>query len=185
MCLLVHTYPCTFLACVDWRIILAGAWPHEPLLFYSRTCIASVRSSKGFHLPLPRLPVLIILCLANPPSAAGCDVRVLQLKLLVCTVRMRLRCGPPMCACWQDDGLSMGDMETILDSFQGQSLDFFGALRSATYDNQIRSWIKGIVKGDIDADGANLQELSRRLINRCAANTQYWTGTELPSDTMT
>ena len=74
-----------------------------------------------------------------------------------------------MCACLQDDGLSMGDMETILDSFQGQSLDFFGALRSATYDNQIRSWIKGIVKGDIDADGANLQELSRRLINRCAA----------------
>lgn len=68
----------------------------------------------------------------------------------------------------QDDGLSMGDMELILDSFKGQSLDFFGAMRSATYDNQIRDWIKEIVEDDINAEGANLQELSRRLINRCA-----------------
>ncbi len=68
----------------------------------------------------------------------------------------------------QDDGLSMGDMELILDSFKGQSLDFFGAMRSATYDNQIRDWIKEIVKDDINAEGANLQELSRRLINRRA-----------------
>ena len=68
--------------------------------------------------------------------------------------------------CLQDDGLSTADMATVLDTFRGQSLDFFGALRSATYDNQIRSWIKEIVKGDIDADGAAMQELSRRLINR-------------------
>ena len=68
----------------------------------------------------------------------------------------------------QDDGLSMGDMELMLDSFKGQSLDFFGAMRSATYDNQIRDWIKDIVEDDISAEGANLQELSRRLINRCA-----------------
>ena len=68
--------------------------------------------------------------------------------------------------CLQDDGLSTADMATVLNAFQGQSLDFFGALRSATYDNQIRSWIKEIVKGDIDADGAAMQELSRRLINR-------------------
>jgi hypothetical protein len=71
----------------------------------------------------------------------------------------------------------MADMEIILDSFQGQSLDFFGALRSATYDNQIRGWIKDIVKGDIHIDGANLQELSRRLINRCAALIHYATFT--------
>ncbi|CAL5221664.1 g3892 [Coccomyxa viridis] len=67
---------------------------------------------------------------------------------------------------YKDDGLSMGDMELILDSFKGQSLDFFGAMRSATYDNQIRDWIKEIVEDDINAEGANLQELSRRLINR-------------------
>lgn len=76
--------------------------------------------------------------------------------------------GQAGCCCLQDDGLSMGDMGVILDSFPGQSLDFFGALRSATYDNQIRAWIKEIIKGDIDADGAAMQELSRRLINRCA-----------------
>ena len=64
----------------------------------------------------------------------------------------------------------MADMGLILDSFRGQSLDFFGAMRSATYDNQIREWIESIVEGDIDADDANLKELSRRLINRCAAN---------------
>ena len=68
----------------------------------------------------------------------------------------------------QDDGLSMADMELMLDSFKGQPLDFFGAMRSATYDNQIRDWIKEIVEDDIDADGANLQELTRRLINRRA-----------------
>ena len=65
-------------------------------------------------------------------------------------------------------------MATVLDTFRGQSLDFFGALRSATYDNQIRSWIKEIVKGDINADGAAMQELSRRLINRSLSGIPPW-----------
>ena len=88
-------------------------------------------------------------------------------------------CAELCLLCLQDDGLSTADMATVLDTFQGQSLDFFGALRSATYDNQIRSWIKEIVKGDIDADGAAMQELSRRLINRLLFGRPPWLFTGL------
>jgi hypothetical protein len=42
---------------------------------------------------------------------------------------------------YKDDGVSVGDMERLLSRFSRQSLDFFGALRATTYDNQIRSWI--------------------------------------------
>lgn len=49
----------------------------------------------------------------------------------------------------QDDGLQKEDMPALLDSFPGQALDFFGALRSATYDGQIRRWIQdSITTGD-------------------------------------
>lgn len=44
---------------------------------------------------------------------------------------------------------------------------FFGALRAATYDNQIRRWIREeVVKADITDEDANMRELSRRLINQ-------------------
>ena len=40
--------------------------------------------------------------------------------------------------------------------------------RSALYDDQILSWIKtDLVKGELAAEDANMEELSRRLINRC------------------
>lgn len=61
----------------------------------------------------------------------------------------------------------MEDMAALIDTFQNQPLDFFGALRAATYDNQIREWItEEVVKGDIHSDDANMSELSRRLINK-------------------
>jgi len=67
----------------------------------------------------------------------------------------------------QEDGLSIEDMEVLIDTFPGQPLDFFGALRAATYDNQIRRWIKeDVVKTDIIDEDANMAELSRRLINK-------------------
>ena len=59
-------------------------------------------------------------------------------------------------------------MGALLDTFPGQPLDFYGALRSATYDGQIRAWIRDeVVQGDISAEDANMKELTRRLINRC------------------
>ena len=75
----------------------------------------------------------------------------------------------------QDDGLTPGDMAALLDSFPGQPLDFYGALRSATYDGQIRAWIRDeVVGGDIAAEDSNMRELSRRLINRCDTNPWDW-----------
>lgn len=63
--------------------------------------------------------------------------------------------------------MSIEDMEVLIDSFPGQPLDFFGALRAATYDNQIRRWIKeDVVKTDVIDEDANMAELSRRLINK-------------------
>jgi hypothetical protein len=63
--------------------------------------------------------------------------------------------------------LSVEDTTALLETFPGQSLDFFGALRAATYDNQIRRWIREeVVKADITDEDANMRELSRRLINQ-------------------
>ena len=51
---------------------------------------------------------------------------------------------------YKDDGLTEGDMAALLRAFPAQALDFFGALRASTYDNQIREWIKAdVIKGDI------------------------------------
>ncbi len=37
-------------------------------------------------------------------------------------------------------------METIVDNFPGQSIDFFGALRSRVYDDKVNS---SLAKGDL------------------------------------
>ena len=56
---------------------------------------------------------------------------------------------------YKDDGLTEGDMAALLRAFPAQTLDFFGALRASTYDNQIREWIKAdVVKGDISGAGS-------------------------------
>lgn len=48
----------------------------------------------------------------------------------------------------QDDGLSIEDMDKLLTRFRKQPLDFYGALRATTYDNQIREWIETDVIGE-------------------------------------
>ena len=51
---------------------------------------------------------------------------------------------------YRDDGLSTDDMVALLRAFPNQSLDFFGAIRASTYDNQIRDWIRrDVVDGAI------------------------------------
>ena len=37
----------------------------------------------------------------------------------------------------QHDGIKRGEVETIVDNFPGQSIDFFGALRSRVYDDKV------------------------------------------------
>jgi len=48
---------------------------------------------------------------------------------------------------YKDDGLTSEDMLKLIERFPLQPLDFFGALRATTYDNQIRDWIKRDVTG--------------------------------------
>ena len=63
--------------------------------------------------------------------------------------------------------MSFEDMGVLLDTFASQPLDFYGALRAATYDGQIRTWIReDVVGADLADEDANMAELSRRLINR-------------------
>ena len=67
----------------------------------------------------------------------------------------------------QDDGLTLGDMATMLDTFPNQPLDFYGAMRSTVYDNQIRRWIEEeVIDSSIISEDANLSELSRRLVDK-------------------
>ncbi|GIL60816.1 hypothetical protein Vafri_15343 [Volvox africanus] len=67
---------------------------------------------------------------------------------------------------YKEDGLSRTDITKLLDRFNRQPLDFFGALRASTYDEQIRQWIKRDITGHkFSADDANLSELHRRLLN--------------------
>ena len=45
---------------------------------------------------------------------------------------------------YKEDGLSRQDIETLVATFGNQALDFFGALRSSTYDSQIRDWMHSV-----------------------------------------
>jgi ribulose bisphosphate carboxylase small subunit len=45
---------------------------------------------------------------------------------------------------FESDGLSKSDIERLVDTFPGQSIDFFGALRSRIYDEQILDFIQSV-----------------------------------------
>jgi hypothetical protein len=38
----------------------------------------------------------------------------------------------------QEDKVSRGEVEVLVDTFPGQSIDFFGALRARVYDDKVR-----------------------------------------------
>jgi hypothetical protein len=56
---------------------------------------------------------------------------------------------------FQEDKVSRGDVEVLVDTFPGQSIDFFGALRARVYDDKVRDFIKGI----------GVENIGKRLIN--------------------
>ena len=39
---------------------------------------------------------------------------------------------------FQHDNVDRADVETLVDAFPGQSIDFFGALRARVYDDKVR-----------------------------------------------
>ncbi|KAF3520009.1 hypothetical protein DY000_02063781 [Brassica cretica] len=42
---------------------------------------------------------------------------------------------------YEKDGISRKDVVNIVDQFPNQALDFYGALRSRTYDRSILKWV--------------------------------------------
>ncbi|KAH7431145.1 hypothetical protein KP509_08G032500 [Ceratopteris richardii] len=45
---------------------------------------------------------------------------------------------------YRKDGLMKSEIEKIIDTFPNQALDFYGALRSRTYDSSILKWVSQI-----------------------------------------
>ncbi|MBE9125166.1 MULTISPECIES: ribulose bisphosphate carboxylase small subunit [unclassified Coleofasciculus] len=56
---------------------------------------------------------------------------------------------------FEGDGLSKSDMEELVDTFPNQSIDFFGALRSRLYDEQVRQFIQEV----------GIERVSARVVN--------------------
>ncbi|KAL0055442.1 hypothetical protein WJX82_000510 [Trebouxia sp. C0006] len=56
---------------------------------------------------------------------------------------------------FKEDGVSRGEVEQIVDTFPGQSIDFFGALRARVYDDKVRDFVKNI----------GMEHIGARLIN--------------------
>ncbi len=62
-----------------------------------------------------------------------------------------------------EDGLSRREVEQFVDTFLDQSIDFFSALRSRIYDEQIRQFIYDI----------GLENVSQRIVNSTEAPPQF------------
>ena len=45
------------------------------------------------------------------------------------------------CGIFKSDGVQKQDVEVLIRTFEGQSIDFFGALRARVYDDAVRAWI--------------------------------------------
>ena len=48
------------------------------------------------------------------------------------------------CGIFKADGVSEADVEVMVRTFEGQSIDFFGAVRARVYDDAVREWIKKV-----------------------------------------
>jgi hypothetical protein len=56
------------------------------------------------------------------------------------------------------DNISRQDVETLVDAFPGQSMDFFGALRARIYDDKVRDFIVG----------SGFENIGKQLVNNRA-----------------
>lgn len=59
---------------------------------------------------------------------------------------------------FKEDGVTRAEVEQIVDTFPGQSIDFFGALRARVYDDAVRAFVKGIGTENIGARLVNSKE---------------------------
>nr|AAZ41846.1 Rubisco activase 2 [Mesembryanthemum crystallinum] len=60
---------------------------------------------------------------------------------------------------YEKDGISWDEVVSIVNTFPNQALDFYGAMRSRTYDRSVLKWVDDI--GGIDNLGAKLLQLRK------------------------
>eukprot|EP00244_Chara_vulgaris_P002229 TRINITY_DN137_c0_g1_i3.p1 TRINITY_DN137_c0_g1~~TRINITY_DN137_c0_g1_i3.p1 ORF type:complete len:443 (+),score=110.99 TRINITY_DN137_c0_g1_i3:184-1512(+) len=56
---------------------------------------------------------------------------------------------------FKEDNVNTTDVEELVDTFPGQSIDFFGALRARVYDDEVRKWVTEI----------GVENMGKRLVN--------------------
>ncbi|CAM8970952.1 unnamed protein product [Rhodiola kirilowii] len=56
---------------------------------------------------------------------------------------------------FRTDNIAKEDIVKIVDTFPGQSIDFFGALRARVYDDAVRQWISGV----------GVETIGKKLVN--------------------
>ncbi|THU45354.1 hypothetical protein C4D60_Mb02t17030 [Musa balbisiana] len=56
---------------------------------------------------------------------------------------------------FRTDNVPMEDIVKLVDSFPGQSIDFFGALRARVYDDEVRKWVAEI----------GIESVNKKLVN--------------------
>jgi hypothetical protein len=64
---------------------------------------------------------------------------------------------------FQHDGINRAEVESLVDSFPGQSIDFFGALRARVYDDKVREWITD----------QGVENIGARLVNSRAGKVEF------------
>lgn len=66
---------------------------------------------------------------------------------------------------YKDDGLSQSDIQQLVETFSGQTLDFFGAVRASTYDHQIRHWVVEVSGGPSHVSQIHFAHFLVSLVN--------------------
>ncbi|MBD2022355.1 ribulose bisphosphate carboxylase small subunit [Leptolyngbya sp. FACHB-36] len=64
---------------------------------------------------------------------------------------------------FQDDRIARSDIETLVDTFPDQAIDFYGALRSRLYDEQVKALIEQV----------GLDHISQRVVNSAEAPPEF------------
>jgi ribulose bisphosphate carboxylase small subunit len=110
--------------------------------------------------PLPRIPIIV----------TGNDFSTLYAPLIRDGRMAKFFWEPTrterveiVSAIFKDDGLSAREIEQFVDQFPGQAIDFFSAVRSRLYDQQIQDFIHHI----------GVDNLSRRLVNSTEAPPEF------------
>ncbi|OAY38598.1 ribulose bisphosphate carboxylase/oxygenase activase, chloroplastic isoform X2 [Manihot esculenta] len=56
---------------------------------------------------------------------------------------------------FRTDGVPPEDIVKLVDTFPGQSIDFFGAVRARVYDDEVRKWVSGV----------GVETIGKKLVN--------------------